>query len=133
MLQRIGRSALKSHNTKQAVYQLFSNSPIIGVSGSRMLSKHMSTQKSQQSTIYVGPLATVAKRLKLFSVSSLGLSSAITPFVFVLDFPVPVFAKVVLVGSGIVKQTNALNAYTFLLTLHVFCSIIHERFINRFN
>jgi hypothetical protein len=75
------------------------------VSGSRMLTKSMSTQQSQQSTIYVGPLATVAKRLKLFSISSLGLSSAITPFVFIMDFPVPVFAKVVLVGSGMLKLT----------------------------
>lgn len=134
MLLRIGRSALKSHNTKQAFYQLHNSSRIFGVSGSRILSKHMSTQRSQQSTIYVGPLATVAKRLKLFSISSLGLSSAITPFVFVLDFPVPFFAKVVLVGSGIVKPTSNLSAIIqfFFKTLCSF-SIIHKCFIDRFD
>jgi hypothetical protein len=105
MLQRVGRSILKSHSAKEAVFRLQSNSLVYGVSGSRMLTKSMSTQQSQQSTIYVGPLATVAKRLKLFSISSLGLSSAITPFVFIMDFPVPVFAKVVLVGSGMLKLT----------------------------
>jgi hypothetical protein len=60
----------------------------------------MSTKVEEGPAIYTGPLATVAKRLKLFSISSLGLSGAISPFVFILDFPVPVIAKTVLVGSG---------------------------------
>ncbi|KAG2175564.1 hypothetical protein INT43_001211 [Umbelopsis isabellina] len=119
MLQRIGRSALKSHNTKQVAYQLCSSSPIFGVSGSRIFSKHLSTQQSQQSTIYVGPLATVAKRLKLFSISSLGLSSAITPFVFVLDFPVPVFAKVVLVGSALFTSASSTGLINWVMSPYV--------------
>jgi hypothetical protein len=60
----------------------------------------MSSKNAEEAVIYTGPLATVAKRLKLFSISSLGLSGAISPFVFILDFPVPVFAKSILVGSG---------------------------------
>jgi hypothetical protein len=60
----------------------------------------MSNKVEGNSVIYTGPLATVAKRLKLFSISSLGLSGAISPFVFILDFPVPVVAKTVLVASG---------------------------------
>lgn len=70
------------------------------VYGSYVNAKNMSTKQGEEPVIYTGPLATVAKRLKLFSVSSLGLSGAISPFVFILDFPVPMFAKTILVGSG---------------------------------
>ncbi|RUS26663.1 hypothetical protein BC938DRAFT_484290 [Jimgerdemannia flammicorona] len=51
-------------------------------------------------TIYTGPLATVAKRLKLFSVTSLGLTTGLSPFLFLVDVPVPNIARAVLVGAA---------------------------------
>jgi hypothetical protein len=38
-----------------------------------------------QLTIYEGPYSQTAKRLKLFSVSSLGATVALCPFIFILD------------------------------------------------
>ncbi|KAF9433940.1 hypothetical protein BGZ76_008788 [Entomortierella beljakovae] len=38
-----------------------------------------------QTTIYEGPFSQTAKRLKLFSVSSLGATIALCPFIFILD------------------------------------------------
>ena len=38
-----------------------------------------------QLTIYEGPFSQTAKRLKLFSVSSLGATIALCPFIFLLD------------------------------------------------
>lgn len=67
----------------------------------------MSSKVEGNNAIYTGPLATVAKRLKLFSIGSLGLSGAISPFVFILDFPVPVVAKTVLVASGKAYTNNS--------------------------
>jgi hypothetical protein len=101
MLLQNCRSSAKSRNFIRAAIQFNRNGARNTVCGSYMAVMRMTTKQSEQSKIYVGPLATVAKRLKIFSISSLGLSGAISPFVFILDFPVPVFAKVVLVGSGI--------------------------------
>lgn len=75
----------------------------------------MSSKVEGNKVIYTGPLTTVAKRLKLFSISSLGLSGAISPFVFILDFPVPVVAKTVLVASG---KTYISNRSHFPLAQH---------------
>lgn len=60
-----------------------------------------STNNAQEPvTIYTGPLANVAKKLKLFSITSLGLGVGISPFVFAIDVPVPFVAKAALVGAG---------------------------------
>ncbi|KAI8064441.1 hypothetical protein BC940DRAFT_335283, partial [Gongronella butleri] len=56
---------------------------------------------SSEKTIYTGPLSNVAKKLKLFSVTSLGLGCGISPFVFIIDVPVPMIAKAALVGAAV--------------------------------
>jgi hypothetical protein len=64
-------------------------------------------QKTEEPvTIYTGPLANVAKKLKLFSITSLGLGTGISPFVFAIDVPVPFVAKAALVGAGKTKKTR---------------------------
>lgn len=65
--------------------------------------RYFTTAKQQEEkpvTIYTGPLANVAKKLKLFSITSLGLGCGISPFVFAIDVPVPFVAKAALVGVG---------------------------------
>lgn len=78
--------------------------------------RHFTTTKQQQDenkpiTIYTGPLANVAKKLKLFSITSLGLGCGISPFVFAIDVPVPFVAKAALVGVG--KTFNKQKKITF--------------------
>ena len=62
--------------------------------------KSLTTNTPEPVTIYTGPLANVAKKLKLFSITSLGLGTGISPFVFAIDVPVPFVAKAALVGAG---------------------------------
>lgn len=63
--------------------------------------RNLTSEKNEQPvTIYTGPLANVAKKLKLFSITSLGLGTGISPFVFAIDVPVPFVAKAALVGAG---------------------------------
>lgn len=50
---------------------------------------------------YHGPLARTFKRLKLFSLSSLGLSAALTPFIFVIDSSLPTPARIALALTAI--------------------------------
>lgn len=66
-----------------------------------LTSQSQTTIKEEEPvTIYTGPLANVAKKLKLFSITSLGLGTGISPFVFAIDVPVPFVAKAALVGAG---------------------------------
>ena len=50
---------------------------------------------------YKGPLALTFKRLKIFSLASLSLSSALTPFMFVLESTLPMSARVSLAGMAL--------------------------------
>lgn len=66
-------------------------------------------QKTEEPvTIYTGPLANVAKKLKLFSITSLGLGTGISPFIFAIDVPVPFVAKAALAGAGKNKRQDAI-------------------------
>jgi hypothetical protein len=65
-----------------------------------VLQKRYTSSQQAPVTIYTGPMANVAKKLKLFSITSLGLGVGISPFVFVIDVPVPFVAKAALVGAG---------------------------------
>ncbi|KAI9286127.1 hypothetical protein BC943DRAFT_277170 [Umbelopsis sp. AD052] len=79
----------------------------------------MSSKVEGTPVIYTGPLATVAKRLKLFSIGSLGLSGAISPFVFILDFPVPVVAKTVLVASALFTSVSSTALINWVMSPYV--------------
>lgn len=73
-----------------------------------------SETKEQPVTIYTGPLANVAKKLKLFSITSLGLGTGISPFVFAIDVPVPFVAKAALVGAGKILAYNYLALFKLI-------------------
>jgi hypothetical protein len=94
MLRISGQSVFRGHWARQQ--------PLKQVSATWTKRYTSSTgQKPEEPvTIYTGPLANVAKKLKLFSITSLGLGTGISPFVFAIDVPVPFVAKAALVGAG---------------------------------
>ncbi|KAL5504719.1 hypothetical protein ACEPAH_7382 [Sanghuangporus vaninii] len=54
-----------------------------------------------QTVVYEGPLARTFRSLKIFSLSSLGLASALTPFMFIMDTSLPFAARVVLASTAL--------------------------------
>ncbi|KAI7906188.1 uncharacterized protein BX663DRAFT_529581 [Cokeromyces recurvatus] len=74
---------------------------------------------TQPVTIYTGPLANVAKKLKLFSITSLGLGAGISPFVFAIDVPVPFIAKAMLVGAAVVTSAASTGLIQWVMSPYV--------------
>ncbi|KIM82586.1 hypothetical protein PILCRDRAFT_27898, partial [Piloderma croceum F 1598] len=58
---------------------------------------------------YKGPLAPTFKRLKLFSLASLGLSAALSPFMFIIESPLPTSARVGL--AGVALATSGISTF----------------------
>lgn len=58
-------------------------------------------QESSAEQVYIGPLAQTFRRLKIFSVSSLALSTLMTPFLFMIETTsaVPLVARIALAGT----------------------------------
>ncbi|KEP48129.1 putative transmembrane protein [Rhizoctonia solani 123E] len=52
-------------------------------------------------TFYQGPLSTTFRNLKLFSLSSLSLASALTPFIFLIDAPLSLSARIALAAAAL--------------------------------
>ncbi|KAH7334830.1 hypothetical protein B0J17DRAFT_601669 [Rhizoctonia solani] len=50
---------------------------------------------------YQGPLSTTFRNLKLFSLSSLSLASALTPFIFIIDAPLSASARIALAATAL--------------------------------
>ncbi|GJE91383.1 hypothetical protein PsYK624_075330 [Phanerochaete sordida] len=76
---------------------------------------------------YEGPLAQTFRRLKIFSVSSLALSTAMTPFIFMIETTsaVPIVARVALAGtvlmtSGVSTALVAWCGRPYVTRLHWF-------------
>lgn len=78
-----------------------------------------SESKEEPVTIYTGPLANVAKKLKLFSITSLGLGTGISPFVFAIDVPVPFVAKAALVGAAVVTSAASTGLIQWVMSPYV--------------
>ncbi|KAL0089422.1 hypothetical protein F4703DRAFT_1465654 [Phycomyces blakesleeanus] len=75
--------------------------------------------KHEPVTIYEGPLANVAKKLKLFSITSLGLGTGISPFIFMIDVPVPFVAKAALAGAAIVTSAASTGLIQWVMSPYV--------------
>lgn len=54
-----------------------------------------------ESSAYYGPLTQTFRRLKLFSLGSLGLTFAIAPFLFIVESSLPASARVILAATAI--------------------------------
>lgn len=52
--------------------------------------------KLKDEIFYIGPLSTTFRNLKIFSLSSLTLTSALTPFIFIIDAPLSLSARIAL-------------------------------------
>ena len=64
-------------------------------------SKKLEPTTNKETDIYHGPLTTTFRRLKIFSLASLGLSLTLAPFMFVLESNLPVFARLALVSIAL--------------------------------
>lgn len=62
---------------------------------------------STQVEFYKGPLSATLKRLKVFSISSLALTTALTPFMMIIESNLPIHARVGLVAAAL--GTSGLN------------------------
>ncbi|KAG1051990.1 hypothetical protein G6F43_005847 [Rhizopus delemar] len=80
--------------------------------------RFLSTQQDPV-TIYTGPLANVAKKLKLFSITSLGLGVGISPCVFAIDVPVPFIAKAALVGAAVATSAASTGLIQWVMSPYV--------------
>lgn len=85
----------------------------------RQLRRYCSTNNNSNNVIYTGPLANVAKKLKLFSITSLGLGTGISPFVFLIDVPVPWGAKAALVGAAIATSAASTGLIQWVMSPYV--------------
>lgn len=56
---------------------------------------------NKETNLYHGPLTTTFRRLKIFSLASLGLSVTLSPFMFILESNLPVFARLALVSIAL--------------------------------
>lgn len=100
-MQRSAGLISRSFSTKSARH----NTPLLFARA--QASRKLSTTPPSEPTdtipapFYRGPLARTFKRLKLFSLSSLGLSAALTPFIFVIDSTLPTPARIALALTAI--------------------------------
>lgn len=58
-------------------------------------------KENDQQEIYTGPLAKTFRSLKIFSLSSMGLAAALTPFMFVIQTSLPNVARVALAATAL--------------------------------
>ncbi|RUS17305.1 hypothetical protein BC937DRAFT_90149 [Endogone sp. FLAS-F59071] len=70
-------------------------------------------------TVYQGPIGVVAKRLKLFSISSLALTAGISPFIFFVDVPVPNIARIVLVSAALFTSSASTGLIHWIMSPYV--------------
>lgn len=57
--------------------------------------------------VYVGPLEQTYKRLKLFSITSLALSTTLAPFIFVVESSLPMNARIALAMIAITTSASS--------------------------
>ncbi|KAI7883387.1 uncharacterized protein EV154DRAFT_428243 [Mucor mucedo] len=81
--------------------------------------RNLNVEKDEPVVIYNGPLANVAKKLKLFSITSLGLGTGISPFVFAIDVPVPFVAKAALVGAAVITSSASTGLIQWVMSPYV--------------
>ena len=88
-------------------------SPLMGKLGPQfpaVLTQHrrLSASPSTSEVVYQGPLTNTFRRLKVFSLSSLTLSAALTPFIFVVEASgIPLNARFAL--AGVAMATSGLS------------------------
>jgi hypothetical protein len=108
------RCQFRTLNTTSARRNTVTSSLPVGSTKDRPASPAASAQTAATpSTIppkpYNGPLAPTFRRLKLFSLSSLTLSFALTPFLFIIESSLPASARIALAGTAL--GTSGISTY----------------------
>lgn len=85
----------------------------------RRFSSTVAAASKAPEVIYTGPMANVAKKLKLFSITSLGLGVGISPFVYLIDVPVPFVAKTALVGAAVATSAASTGLIQWVMSPYV--------------
>lgn len=71
------------------------------LTGAALSTNAPSTDSQTQPIAYHGPLTQTFRRLKIFSLSSLGLSCIMTPFIFIVESSLPMSARIVLAATAL--------------------------------
>lgn len=69
--------------------------------------EHKNSNDDVYGKLYVGPLGTTFRRLKIFSLSSLMLSTTLAPFIFVIESNLPPTARLVLASIAILTSATS--------------------------
>ena len=70
-------------------------------SNSGIDAKKLESTVNESTNIYHGPLTTTFRRLKIFSLASLGLSVTLAPFMFIVESSLPIFARLALISIAL--------------------------------
>lgn len=81
--------------------QRFSTSPLIADDAALSTKAPSSGDSQAEPVAYHGPLTQTFRRLKIFSLSSLGLSCIMTPFIFIVESSLPLSARIVLAATAL--------------------------------
>lgn len=108
MVVRSGSSYQPSlHNLSTHFRQLSTPSPLTNSDATVKPTEAQEKAVGSGDSTYEGPLAQTFRRLKLFSLASFGLSSALAPFMFVVESGLPPSARFAL--AGIALGTSGLS------------------------
>jgi len=69
--------------------------------------QHKNSKDDVYDKLYVGPLGTTFHRLKIFSLSSLMLSTTLAPFIFVIESNLPPTARLALASIAILTSATS--------------------------
>ena len=65
------------------------------------------TARDTVKLLYEGPLRKTVRGLKAFSISSLILSTSMTPFILTMEAPLPMIARVAMISTGLCLNVHA--------------------------
>jgi hypothetical protein len=97
-------SVYSHHWNLRTRYRYFTSTPYFFnslTSNSGIDAKNLEPTITKETDIYHGPLTTTFRRLKIFSLASLGLSVTLSPFMFILESSLPIFARLALVSIAL--------------------------------
>lgn len=97
-LRVLGANALNPRCTRSLATETTSKPPS---SNSNSSASSPISPEAPPVPFYTGPLSGTFHRLKLFSLSSLGLATAVSPLMLVIDSPMPTSARIILACTAI--------------------------------
>ncbi len=99
-------SQKRTHPRGSNITRAFTNSTTSSESQTTPNDVHLGST-SPPEPFYTGPLAAAYHRVKLFSISSLGLAAALTPVIFIVEAPIPTSARAALALTAVVASGSS--------------------------